>query len=269
MDLQLMILTADPIFAIEAQNAGIDRIFFDLEYINKAERQKGRNAVLSENNIDDIPNVHKVLTSSELLVRTNPIHQYSKNEIDKAIEYGAKVLMLPMVFDAHDVQTFINYVDGRAKTCIMIETAPAMTRIDNILELKGIDEIFIGLNDLHIGLGLSFMFEPLSGGLVEFMANKCNRKGIPFGFGGIAKIGDGILPADKILAEHVRLGSQSVILSRAFKEGLIENQNNATSLKDEVKKIRDRIEEIKNWNEKEFESNRIEIKNIVNKIAIH
>lgn len=40
---------------------------------------------------------------------------------------------------------------------------------------------------------------------------------IPFGFGGIARIGEGDLPSDYILGEHVRLGSTSVILSRTFK----------------------------------------------------
>ncbi len=264
MELKLMILTAEPNFAIEAQKAGVDRIFFDLEYINKAERQKGRDAVLSENNIEDIPKVREVISSSELLVRTNPIHQYSKNEIDKIIDYGADILMLPMVFDSHDVQTFIDIVDGRAKTCIMIETTQALTRMDSILKVNGIDELFFGLNDLHIGLGLSFMFEVLSGGLVEFMAKKCNSKDIPFGFGGIAKIGKGTLPADNILGEHIRLGSTSVILSRAFKEGI--SENNKLKLKNEVLKVKNRINEIEKWGDEEYIHNKAEIEKIVNKI---
>ena len=136
--------------SIEAQKAGIDRIFYDLEYIGKAERQHGRNTVKSNNSIDDIPAVRKVLTTSQLLVRTNPIHAYSKTEIDKAISYGADVLMLPMVMDQHDVEQYVEMVGGRAKVCIMIETAAAMARLDKILAIVGVDEIFIGLNDLHI-----------------------------------------------------------------------------------------------------------------------
>ena len=66
-----MILAADPKSAAEAQHAGIERVFYDLEYINKSERQRGRNTVISNNNIDDIPAVRKVLTTSQLLVRTN------------------------------------------------------------------------------------------------------------------------------------------------------------------------------------------------------
>lgn len=102
-------------------------------------------------------------------------------------------------------------VDDRAKICIMIETAAAMSRLDKILAVPGVDELFIGLNDLHISMGLTFMFELLSDGLVEYIANKCNNVGMPFGFGGIARIGEGDLPSDNILGEHVRLGSTSVI----------------------------------------------------------
>ena len=112
----------------------------------------------SNNSIDDIPTVHKVINTSELLVRTNPIHAYSKNEVDKAIEYGADILMLPMVIDHHDVELYVEMVGGRAKVCIMIETVAAMARLDKILAVKGVDEIFVGLNDLHISMGLRFMF---------------------------------------------------------------------------------------------------------------
>ena len=50
-----------------------------------------------------------------------------------------------------------------------------------------------------------------------------------FGFGGIARIGEGDLPSDNILGEHVRLGSQSVILSRTFK-GVVGVDKNGNSL---------------------------------------
>lgn len=261
-----MILTSDPIFAKEAQEAGVERIFFDLEYINKAERQRGRNTVISNNNIEDIPKVKRVLTTSSLLVRTNPIHAYSEAEVNKAIEYGADILMLPMVISASDVQRYVDIVAGRAKVCIMIETAQAMARIDDILDINGVDEIFIGLNDLHISLGLNFMFEVLSCGFVEYIANKCLTKGIPFGFGGIARIGDGALPAEKILGEHIRLKSTSVILSRTFKGEVGDSIDACVSLADEVQKVKDRLITMREWSDIQFENNRSEIKSIVNGI---
>lgn len=121
--LKLMILCDDPESAQMAENAGIDRIFYDLEYIGKAERQHGRNTVKSNNKIDDLPALRKVIKNSELLVRTNPIHAYSKEEIDKAIAYGADILMLPMTIDQHDAEQYVSMVAGRVKVCIMIETA--------------------------------------------------------------------------------------------------------------------------------------------------
>lgn len=256
MKFNLMILASTPEDAVKAQEAGIDRVFYDLEYIGKAERQRGRDTVKSMNSIEDIPAVRKVLTTSDLLVRTNPIHAYSKSEIDKAIAYGADILMLPMVIDHHDVEQYVEMVNGRAKVCIMIETAAAMARLDKILAVKSVDEIFVGLNDLHISMGLRFMFELLSGGLVEYIANKCNKVGMPFGFGGIARIGEGDLPSDNILGEHVRLGSTSVILSRTFK-GVVGVDANARpiDLKEEVEKVRKRMVEIRTWDAEQHKAN--------------
>lgn len=262
--LKLMILAADPQSAMEAQKAGVDRIFYDLEWIGKNERQHGRNTVKSNNSIDDIPAVREVLKGAELLVRTNPIHAYSQVEIDKAILYGADVLMLPMVIDQHDVEQYVAMVGGRAKVCIMIETAAAMARLDKILAVPGVDELFIGLNDLHISMGLTFMFELLSDGLVEYIADKCNKVGMPFGFGGIARIGEGDLLSDNILGEHVRLGSTSVILSRTFK-GVLGVDKNAReiNLAEEVIKVRNRMFEIEQWSEEQHAENRKKIADAV------
>ena len=44
-DFNLMILASTPEDALSAQEAGVDRIFYDLEYIGKAERQRGRDTV--------------------------------------------------------------------------------------------------------------------------------------------------------------------------------------------------------------------------------
>lgn len=265
--LNLMILADDPQSAIDAQRAGVDRIFYDLEYIGKESRQHGRNTVKSMNSIDDIPAVRNVLDKSELLVRTNPIHAYTKMEVDKAIEYGADILMLPMVMDQHDIEQYVSYVNGRAKVCIMIETAAAMARLDKIMAVPGVDELFIGLNDLHISMGLTFMFEFLSDGLLEYIADKCNKTGMPFGFGGIARIGEGDLPSDYILGEHVRLGSSSVILSRTFKGVVgVDANTHPIDLSEEVLKIRNRVKEINMWGEEQYTENRKKITEAVDKV---
>ena len=60
------------------------------------------------------------------------------------------------------------------------------------------------------------MFEPLASGLVDRIAATLNEFRIPFGIGGVARFGEGLLPAELVLAEHARLGSTAAILSRTF-----------------------------------------------------
>jgi hypothetical protein len=131
-----------------------------------------------------------------------------------------------------EVDLFIRLVGGRVKTCLLLETREALFDIDNILSIKGIDEIHIGLNDLHLSMGLSFMFELLSNGVIEMLSKKIVKVGLKFGFGGVARFGTGDLDSSLILSEHIRLNSSMVILSRDFKKDNVD-------LKGEVIKIRE------------------------------
>ena len=97
-----------------------------------------------------------------------------------------------------------------------METAEAAILLDETLKVPGIDMIHLGLNDLHLELGMKFMFQLLSDGVVEQLGNKIKAAGIPFGFGGIARLDSGMLPGADVLKEHVRLGSSMVIVSRSF-----------------------------------------------------
>lgn len=265
--MKLMLLTGNVDFALKAEECSVDRIFLDLEYINKADRQKGRNTFITSNAVEDILPLRKAISKAELLVRVNPINPLSKKEIDFVCDAGADMVMLPMVYDAEDVKEFISLVDGRAKTVPMIETVQALSRIEDILEVDGIDELYIGLNDLHIGLGVDFMFEIVSGGLLDYMANKIRDAHIPFGFGGIAKIGEGLLPAEKILAEHFRVGSSSVILSRMFRNETECEGRPPLDLKKEIAKIRKEEEKIAKWTAEDFAKNQEAVKRIVKEIV--
>jgi hypothetical protein len=60
------------------------------------------------------------------------------------------------------------------------------------------------------------MFEPLALGMVDRVAAAAKKQGLRFGFGGIARLEEGLLPGRDVLAEHLRLGSSAVILSRTF-----------------------------------------------------
>ncbi|MCM1286183.1 MAG: HpcH/HpaI aldolase/citrate lyase family protein [Acetobacter sp.] len=214
--LKLMYITNDIDIAKLAQSCGVDRIFVDMEYIGKAERQGGMDTVQNHHTVEDVAKIRCVLNKSELLVRVNPINSGSEKEINAVIDAGADIVMLPMWKSLQEVKEFINIVNGRVKTMLLLENQNAVAIIDDVLQICGIDEIHIGLNDLHLSQHKKFLFELLADGTVEKLAGKILEAGIPFGFGGFGRVGEGMLPAEYIVSEHYRLGSSISILSRAF-----------------------------------------------------
>lgn len=222
MPLKLMYITNRPEIALIAEKNGVDRIFVDMEYIGKAERQGNLDTVQNHHTIHDIAVLRSVLTQSELLVRVNPIHEKtseytsSEEEIEAAIQAGADIVMLPYFKTVAEVKRFLRIVNGRVKTMLLLETPEAVDALNEILLIPGIDEIHIGINDLSIGYGKRFMIELLTDGTVERLCRKIRQKGIFYGFGGIASLGRGLVPAEMIIKEHYWLGSQMAILSRSF-----------------------------------------------------
>ena len=222
MPLKLMYITNRTDVAKVAERNGVDRIFVDMECIGKELRQRGMDTVKSFHTIEDVANIRRSISKSELLVRCNPIHNFvdgydsTESEIEQIICHGADIIMLPYFKTCFEVERFLNAVNGRTKTMLLLETPKAVDILDDILQIQGIDEIHIGLNDLSIGYRKKFMFELLEDGTVESICMKIHRAGIPYGFGGISAIGSGMLPAEYILKEHYRMGSSGVILSRSF-----------------------------------------------------
>ena len=220
--LKLMYITNRPDIAQIAETAGADRIFVDMEFIGKDLRQKGLDTVKSHHCVEDVRIIKNALESAEVLARVNPIHDAlpdypsSREEIDATVEAGADIIMLPFFKTVEEVRSFLDYVGGRARTMLLVETPEAVERIDEILALPGIDEVHIGINDLSLAYGLPFMFQLLADGTVERLCFKFRRKGIPYGFGGIASLGNGLLPSEYVVREHYRLGSSCAILSRSF-----------------------------------------------------
>ena len=124
--LKLFYITKDPAVAQIAQAAGVDRIFVDMEYIGKAQRQGGMDTVQNHHTVEDVARLRPVLDQAELLVRVNPVHPGSKDEINRVIAAGADVIMLPMWQSVEQVQQFIRWVDGRAKTLLLLENQAAV-----------------------------------------------------------------------------------------------------------------------------------------------
>lgn len=264
MALTVFYITNNVEVALIAEKAGVNRIWIDLETLGKEERQKEINSVKSHHSIHDIEVIAPKLFRAEMLVRVNPWNDNSKKEINDVITAGAQIIMLPMWKSVDEVKNFIDAIAGRVRNAILLETKEAEECLDDVLKLDGIDEIHIGLNDLHLSYGLTFMFELLTNGTVERIIDKIKKKGIPYGFGGISHLGDGLIPAEMIIMEHYRLGSTRAILSRGFcdqtkplnivEKEFIENMNKLRSFE-------------KTIDINKFESNRQQLLNVVNKIV--
>ncbi len=214
--LQLMLITATPEVACYAEESGVDRIFIDMEYLGKQDRQKNLNLPLNQHTFKDIERVKNALKSSEVMVRINPPHEKTKDEINKAIDFGSDCIMLPYFTRKDEVEMFVQAIDGRCKSNILLETASAVARAESILSLP-VNEVHVGLNDLKITFQLNFLYETLAGGVIDFLSGIAKKNDISFGFGGVGSLSKGSdIPPELIIKEHVRVGSQRVILSRAF-----------------------------------------------------
>lgn len=241
--------------------AGVSRIFIDLEVNGKAQRQATIDGVINNHSINDIAIARKVIKNSKLLVRINPFNSNTKREINEVIEGGADVIMLPMFKHPEEVKNFIEYVNKRVKVSLLFETSEAYHHVDEILKIDGIDEAHIGLNDLHLSMGLDFLYELMVHGQVEFLANKFKKYNIPFGVGGVAKMNEGDLKGEVIIREHARIGSSAVILSRSFKSRV-----DLKDVKNEVEKLQSVFLSAMDYSKKKLHENKILLDNNVKKI---
>ena len=254
----------------------MDRIWVDMEYIGKAQRQGGMDTVQNHHTIDDIKKIRSVVTTSELMVRVNPIHEEtdsylgSEREIEETIAAGADVIMLPFFKTRKEVERFISCVAGRVTTMLLLETVEAVENIEEILSVPGIDEVHIGLNDLHLGYRQKFMFELLCDGTVKKLCAILKDRGVKYGFGGVARVGYGMLPAEFIIAEHYHLGSTAAILSRGFCDAnrVPDPREIEKIFIEGVKNIRQKEKEVAQYSEEQYSTNldviRKRVKEIIN-----
>lgn len=217
---RLTLITNDPALAVKGDGSGVDRIGVDLEMLGKAERQAGQNTRLSGHTTEDLAVIAASVRRAELFVRVNPINADTPAEIEAVLHHGAQVLMLPYFRTAGEVETFVRLVDGRASVMILVETAPAVVRIREILAVPGVQEVMVGLNDLRLQLGVKSHFEVLVSPLMDSIASEVRKTKLPFSVGGVARVDDLSLPVapDLILAQYARLSATGAWISRSFFE---------------------------------------------------
>ena len=264
--IDLIQITNDPAMARRCDALDGMRLFVDLERLGKAARQAGRDTFISTHTRDDVGRIKAVLRRSTLMVRVNPLNPDTAAEVEAVLAQGADWLMLPMFSGADELRAFCALVAGRAPVVALLETAGAFESLPLWMNTPGLHEIYVGLNDLHLSLGLRFMFEPLTLGLLDNVSRLSHAQDLRMGFGGIARLNEGLLPGRDVLAEHLRLGSRAVILSRTFHGG--KNNDDNASFEAEVAALRQAEQRLAQRNTAQMELDRQRIAEVIDRIAM-
>ena len=181
--------------------------------------------------------------------------------MERALAGGATDLLLPMVREPAEVETFVRAIDGRARAGILVETSEAVDRAEELAEFP-LDWVYLGLNDLAISRGGAFLFEPLVDGTVDRV-----RSAFPeacFGVAGVTDVGAGRpIPCRLLLAEMARLRVGFSFLRRSFKRD-VEPPAYPTALAD----IRRRWQELGSRTEAEGAADRKDLVSLVERLAL-
>jgi 2-keto-3-deoxy-L-rhamnonate aldolase RhmA len=210
--------TSDPDTARVADLAGIDRIGVDLDRLGKQARQAGLGTWVSRHTVEDLVRLRPAITRAQLFVRSNPLHDGTPGEVERALAAGAEVLMLPMFRSAGELARYVELVGGRARVVGLLETAEAVAEVEAVARVAGLDELHVGINDLALALGLPNRFWVLLDPAAAHVARAAAAVGLPLGVGGIGRVTDAALPIppDLIYAQYPRLGATAALISRSF-----------------------------------------------------
>ena len=232
--------TGDLELARAADRAGVDRVGVDLEVIGKAKRQGGMDTWISGHKEDLIPAMRERLSQAKLFARTNPLHPGSVDEVERLIDMGVEVLMLPFFTNSQEVAKFARIVRDRAYVVPLLENVLAAGRIQELVELDEIQEVHVGINDLGLSLGFQNRFLTLATDLVIQIASCVSDSGKRLGIGHVGRAMDNSLPipSDLVYAQYARLGATATIISRKFvyDAGMAE-----TEFITEIQKVRERM----------------------------
>ncbi len=217
-DFCLTLLTDDAALAAAADACGVQRIGIDIERLHKAARQPEPGHRISRHDWPDLARLAPLVRRAELFVRLNPLHDGTAGEVETALGLGARVLMLPFFTAPAEAARFIDGVAGRARTVLLVETAPALAAVHELVRLEGVQELMFGLNDLRLQLGMASHFQVLASPQLARAAACVREAGLPLAVGGVARAGDARLPvpADLVHAQYPRLGATGAWLARSF-----------------------------------------------------
>ena len=261
--LELIQITNDPAFARRCDALGGFRLFVDLERMGKAERQAGRNTFISAHRMEDVRRVKEVLLRSPVMVRVNPLNQSTAAEVEAALAQGADQLMLPMFTAAAQLREFLALVAGRVPVVALLETGAALASLD-----EWITRARAGRSVRGTQRPAPVAWAPLhvrtagARGWWTGLRKRPGARACVSGSGALRGWTKGSSRARDVLAEHLRLGSGSVILSRTFHRG-----EDGTAFEAEVAKLRRAEEELAARSQAQIDADARRIAAVIGQIA--
>lgn len=207
--------TDDLTVALEAEHAGIFSVVIDwartyhpLRSITFTSDQPGKIARLAAN------------LRIPVTVQLNQLGPKTADEVEHALDMGARILMLPRPTHPAEVESFISLVRGRAQTLIKLETESLAERV---ADLRGLpwDFLHVDLINLSLDQNHDWVWEPLLDGTVDRICSVLAGRSI--GFGMAAPIGERKpVEALALLREMARLHCGLTMLGPSFAVAAVE-----------------------------------------------
>ena len=216
VNFDFMMIVSDPEIAAFVSQNGVKHLFVDLEKKGKLCRQRNLNTVISQDTPDTVSKIRQVAPNADVIVRLNPLNRETPEEVENVIDRGADAVMLPFFHDEMALEKFVTIVADRVRVVPLVETIGSLKAVERFAGNVVIDRVHFGLNDLHLERGDKMMFCPLIKGILDAPIRQLKKVGLQFGIGGLARAGEGLIPPEILIGEHVRLGSTQAILSRTF-----------------------------------------------------
>jgi len=248
---ELWLFTTDIEIACQCIDAGVTGIVIDWEYIGKDQRQNGAGLECNYDSLDDLIRMRNAVRA-KIICRINTCGAHTADEVEMAVSGGADVIMLPMVRDPREVETFLSCVNGRTECGILVETNEAVSNA-SALSLLPVDYVYVGLNDLALSRRSANIFTAVSDGTVQQMRSTFSRQ--KFGFGGVTVLDRGFpIPFDLLLREMVALDCNFGFLRRSFRRDIA-----GRDIRYEIDRIYRAIAEYKERTDTEIRKDRQEL----------
>ncbi|MDF1736522.1 MAG: aldolase/citrate lyase family protein, partial [Minwuia sp.] len=147
--MHLMLIPESLEMARAAHDAGVDRLFLDLERAGKQARQ-GSGTWISTQSMADIGRYRDAFPDTHILVRTDPWPDLGPEQLAGVLAAGVQQVMLPMIRSTADVAAMCDALAGRLPLVPLIETVASAEALKQIAALDGVQSVYFGLNDLHL-----------------------------------------------------------------------------------------------------------------------